>query len=64
MSMIKIGDGCWVASDTIAEVSVNQQANVLTVRTKNGIGHSVDPDYGFSIYKTANRLIDEINKAT
>jgi len=64
MSMIKIGDGCWVASDTIAEVSVNQQANVLTVRTKNGIGHSVDPDYGCSIYKTAGRLIDEINKAT
>ena len=64
MSMIKIGDGCWVASDTIAEVSVNQQANVLTVRTKNGIGHSVHPDYGFSIYKTAVRLIDEINKAT
>ena len=64
MNMIKIGDGCWVASDTIAEVSVNQQANVLTVRTKNGIGHSVDPDYGVGIYKTAYRLIDEINKAT
>ena len=64
MSMINIGDECWVASDTIAEVSVNQQANVLTVRTKNGIGHSVHPDYGVGIYKTAYRLIDEINKAT
>lgn len=64
MSMIKIGDGCWLQSDTIAEVIVNQQANVLTVRTKNGIGHSVHPDYGVGIYKTADRLIDEINKAT
>ena len=64
MSMIKIDNDRWIASDTIAEVSVNQQANVLTVRTKNGIGHSVDPDYGVGIYKTADRLIDEINKAT
>lgn len=63
MIMLRLGDGCWVASDTIGEVKVNALANVMTVRTKDGIGHSVDPDYGRSIYTTAARLIDEINAA-
>lgn len=55
------GDGHWVASDTIAEVKVNAQANVLTVRTKDGIGNTVHPEYGISIYETALRLVNEIN---
>ena len=62
--MINIGEAHWVASDTIGEVKVNAQANVLTVRTKDGIGHTVHPEYGFSVYTTATRLVDKINAAT
>ena len=62
--MINIGEAHWVASDTIAEVKVNAQANVLTVRTKDGIGHTVHPEYDISIYETALRLVNEINAAT
>lgn len=64
MRMINIGEAHWVASDTIAEVKVNPQANVLTVRTKDGIGHTVHPGYGFNIYETALRLVDAIDAAT
>lgn len=63
MQMIQLSDGCWVASDQIAEVKINAHANSITVRTKDGIGHSVGADYGKSVYATADALIAEINAA-
>lgn len=61
--MIQLSDGCYVAADQIAEVKVNSNSGTLTVRTKDGIGHSLYPDYGKSVYETADRLIQEINAA-
>lgn len=63
MQMIQLSDGCWVASDQIAEIKVNGDANRVTVRTKDGVGHSLDADYGKSAYATADKLIAEINAA-
>ena len=61
--LIQLSDGCWVDSAHVAEVKVNPLANTITVRMKDGIGHSIGNDYGLSIYHTAKRLIAEINDA-
>jgi hypothetical protein len=63
MKMVQLTDGCWVASDQIAEVKINDYADRICVRTKDGIGHSCAADYGKSVHATAARLIAEINAA-
>lgn len=63
MKMIHVNDQCWIASDQIAEVTINPSADSVTVRTRAGIGHHVPRDHGQSAYTTADRLIAEINKA-
>ena len=64
MTMIKLSDGCYVAADQIAEVEVNEYAQCITVRMKDGIGHSCQPGYGEGVYAYFNKLIAEINTAT
>ncbi|MFC7515081.1 hypothetical protein ACFQUU_08705 [Herbaspirillum sp. GCM10030257] len=61
--MIQLSDGCHVAAEHIAEVTVNDYGNI-TVRTKDGVRHSASNDYGDrSGYTTRDRLIAEINAA-
>lgn len=59
--MIKLSDGCYVAASEIAEVRVNQYSDFITVRMKNGIGHSLGADYGKGIYETMDKLIAQID---
>ena len=62
--MIRLSDGCYVAADQIAEVRLNSHANSITVRTKDGIGHSHMPSDVRQVYTELDRLIAEINSAT
>lgn len=57
------GQGRFIDPDDVSEVTVNPDANLITVRTRNGIGHSVSPDYGKGVYETASRLVTRINAA-
>jgi hypothetical protein len=61
--LIKLSYSLYVAADDVAEVSVNDHSNLVTVRMKNGIGHPVDPDFGKGAYATLDRLVREINAA-
>jgi len=61
--LIKLSDGCDVAADHIAEVSVKPHDGGVTVRMKDGIGHHLDNDWRKSSYATKARLVQEINKA-
>lgn len=62
--MIKLSDGCYVAADQITEVKVHDSSNSITVRTKDGIGHCLQPGYGKGVYAELDRLIAEINSVT
>lgn len=61
--MIKLSDGCYVAHDTIAEVKANYGARTITVRTKDGLGHSCQPEYGKSVSDAVDELVAQINAA-
>lgn len=61
--LFQLSDGCWVDPDLVAEVKVNNEAGMATVRMRDGVGHSIAPDYGKSIYSTVTRLITDINAA-
>lgn len=61
--MIQLSDGCHVAAEHIAEVSVKPYDAGVTVRMKDGIGHHLGNDYGKGSYETQRRLVAEINKA-
>jgi hypothetical protein len=63
MRLIKLKDGCYIAADDVAEISVNLGADMVAVRTKSGASHSLVADYGKGIYATVQRLVDEVNKA-
>jgi hypothetical protein len=60
--LIKLSDGCAVAADHIAEVSVKEHDRGVTVRMKDGIGHHLDNDYRKSSWATQARLVKEINE--
>lgn len=64
MSMIKLSDGCYVAADCIAEVKLNPSSQTITVRTKDGIGHSHSPEYKQSVYAALDDLVAKINAAS
>jgi hypothetical protein len=55
--LIKLSDGCAVAADHIAEVSVKEHDRGVTVRMKDGIGHHLDNDYRKSSWATQARLV-------
>lgn len=61
--LIQLSDGCWIDPDLVAEVKINERAGTLTVRMRDGIGHSIGFDYGKSIYDTQRRVVAEINAA-
>jgi hypothetical protein len=61
--LIKLSDGCAVAADQVAEVSVKPHGGGVTVRMKDGLGHHLDNDWGKSSYATMDRLVGEINAA-
>lgn len=56
--LIKLTCECWVSADEVTEVKMNSYATSITVRTKDGVGHSVNGGYA-----EMDRLIEEINKA-
>lgn len=61
--MIQLSDGCSVAADHIAEISVKPHDTGVTVRMKDGIGHHLNNDYGKSSWATQARLVAEVNAA-
>lgn len=63
MPMIKLSDGCYVAADCIAEVKVNSSSQTITVRTKDGIGHSHTPAYKQGLYAALDDLVARIDAA-
>lgn len=56
--LIRLDDGCYVAADQITEVKLNTYATHITVRTKDGIGHSVPGNYD-----TLTKLVEQIDNA-
>ena len=62
--LIKLSDGCYVAADQITEVKLNTYGTSITVRTKDGVGHSHAPAYRGHIHVELDRLVAEINAAT
>ncbi len=64
MSLIKLSDGCWVAAESVDEVSVKPHRDGVLVRMKDGLGHHLGCDYAKSAYDTMDRLVKEINEAT
>ncbi len=61
--LIKLSDGCYVAADQIAEVKTNPHSHVITVRTKDGVGHAHMPGYKQGLYEAQDALIAQINEA-
>lgn len=61
--MIKLSDGCYVAAEHIAEVTINSSSQTITVRTKAAIGHTHTPDYKQSVYAALDDLVAKINEA-
>lgn len=64
MRLVRLSDGCYVNPDDVQELTVNSHSNTLTVRMRNGIGHSVGFDYGKTIYDTLRRLRAELEGAS
>jgi len=62
--MIKLSDGCYVAADQITEVKLSSYGTNITVRTRDGIGHSHAPSTTGEMHSELDRLIAEINRAT
>lgn len=60
MRLVKLEDGCYVNPEDVQEVTVNSYSDTITVRMRNGIGHSVRADYGKGIYATLTRLKAEL----
>lgn len=61
--MIRLSDGCYVAADQVAEVTLNDARTRISVRMKDGVGHHFEPNYGESLYQALDRLIGQINTA-
>lgn len=61
--MIKLNDGCYVAADQISELKITQSSQTITVRMKDGTGHSHTPDYRQGVYAAMDALVDQINAA-
>lgn len=61
--MIKLNDGCYVAADQILELKITQSSQTITVRMKDGTGHSHTPDYRQGVYAAMDALVDQINAA-
>jgi hydrogenase maturation factor HypE len=61
--LIKLSDGCAVAAEEVAEVTVRPHSAGVTVRMKHGVGHHLDCDFRKDAYTTMNRLVGEINAA-
>lgn len=63
MRMVTLRCDCSVMPDDISEVTVNTGSNTITVRMKNGVGHSIQAAYQKGIYETKDKLVAEINEA-
>ena len=59
--LIKLSDGCYIAHDHIAEVTVNSHREHIVVRTKDGIGLIHEPGYKQSVYNALDDLVTKIN---
>jgi hypothetical protein len=62
--LIKLSDGCYVAADQIAEVRINDYADTIVVRTKDGMGHCHRAAYRQSIYEALGELVAKVNAAS
>lgn len=63
MAMVKLTDQHYVAADQVAEVTVTDYADRITVTLKSGDRYSVLPGYGQGVYATMAALIEQINAA-
>lgn len=62
--LIKLSDGCYVAADQIVEVRINNYADTIVVRTKDGMGHCHKAEYRQSIYAALDELVAKVNAAS
>jgi hypothetical protein len=61
--LIQLNDGCYVAAEEIAEVTVSDYGHI-TVRMKSGVGHHVTNEWGDrSGSQTMTKLVAQINAA-
>lgn len=63
MRMVTLSCDCSVMPDDISVITVNTGSNTITVRMKNGVGHSVKPAYQKGVYETKDKLVAEVNEA-
>lgn len=61
--MIELSGSRYVAADCIAEITVNPNSQTIAVQMKDGRAHTHQPEYGSSLYRSADKLILEINQA-
>lgn len=61
--LIKLSDGCYVAHDQIAEIKINSYNTHIIVRTKDGVGHNHDPEWGQGIFAALDALVAKVNSA-
>lgn len=60
--LIKLSNEIYVAADDIAEITIDDSRSII-VRTKQGINHRIDAEYGRGIYDTFDKLVAKINAA-
>ncbi len=60
MRLVRLSDGCYVNPDDVQELTVGDYSDTITVRMRDGIGHSIAADYGKGIYATLDRLKAEL----
>lgn len=61
--LIALSGNRFVAADFIAEVKPDSSAQIIQVKMKDGTIYNHKPNYGSSFFRTADKLILEINEA-
>ena len=59
--MIRVNESSWLNVHEIEVISINVLADTATVRLRNGLGHTIHRESGYSIAETVQRLVDKIN---
>ena len=62
MRLVRLSDGCLINPEDVQDITVRSSGHgdVITVRMRNGIGHSIFADHGKSTAETLARLKSEI----
>jgi len=59
--MIKISDLMYISSDEISRIEVNSYRNGIKITMKDGTSHGYEVEYGASVYKELDKLVEKIN---